>query len=183
MGWVASLGSIAVAQSAQANLNVKAGLAPTLTLTCHTALSFGTTRLIDAAAVATTTLTLIAASGAITNPTIVGIIPPAFGTPGKCTLQGSEANDGQNLTIFIGTSTTVASSATIAISGANILGLGAANTTITVNNFTLDPLIPEVEEKKASFAIGADLIIPANPGANGIGGYQGAITVFVSDTI
>lgn len=113
----------------------------------------------------------------------MGIIPPAFGTPGKCTLQGSEANDGQILTIFIGTSTTVASSATIAISGANILGLGAANTTITVNNFTLDPLIPEVEEKKASFAIGADLIIPANPGANGIGGYQGAITVFVSDTI
>lgn len=179
-----SLAQLAWPNPGSLDLEINAGLTQSLTLACTSPLSFGISLITLPGAVASHTLTLNAQTHAITSPDLAGFAAPATGSAGACTLSGSMAEGNQNLSIHIGVATTVPSSATTNLAGAEVLGLSAAIDSeiagaLIVNNFTLYPLIPTVDN--GTFAVGADLVIPGHLGADGLGGYSATITVFVDD--
>lgn len=162
----------ALADSAETELTIQAGLAQALTLACDTALNFGITRLTDPAQFSGATLVLSATDGSITGAE-ADTLSADVGQAGICTLSGSLAPDGRTVSVSFADG----GEATLTPNADAFAELDAAGSgTLTVHTFTTDAA--PILHGGTSIQIGASLIIPSAPA---LGGYQGTIQVTVSD--
>lgn len=178
-GLVAGLGlsQMALAESANDDLEITAGISAALTLEC-TPMSFGITRVTDTNFNATT-LTLATNNNITKN---AGgdekVVPLTSGTAGTCTLSGSLGSGSP--TVTYGENLEEGSAASIALEGAAFSPLDpASGNELTVVNFTEDA--PAIDnDGRSIIKIGANLVIPTDAA---VGGYSGTIKVTVNDGV
>ena len=190
----ACLGLMLPAVAANSSLEINAGLQRSLILNCHTSLTFGVWFVQSGNREGGPTLIRIDPNVPGTNPSInrmsglaVGVNPgPGQGT---CTISGSTAADGTELSVdFVESFVTL-------IAGA-VLGKNTpvnVSDAIVVSRFRFMPsqssisgtplqnANPVLSNGSASFAVGGDLTIPNNLDASNFGGYNGTLTITVTE--
>ena len=184
-GLAAGLGlsQTALADTAEDQLEITAGLADALTLSCDT-LSFGITRLGELEQRASeTTITVPADGGAISvGGTGDGVSTVGNGQPGQCTISGSAAEADTEVTGTVETG----ESDSVSLGGDEdaFPPLDAPNTAadLKVSEFETDPGTVQIDGSgEATFNIGGTLEIPGDVVEVNLGGYRGEVTVVVND--
>ena len=180
---VAGLGfsQTALAETATTELQVNAGLAEALTLSCDTAMSFGITRLGNLDRSAVTTLTLDPSNNNLTVTNDDGNVgvTAGEGQAGECIIAGSAAANTTSVTVSFSTpddlagNTSAFGNLTAPASGSDISGMAVSITSVT--GVTIG------ETGGASFNIGGVLTIPATATPQNMGGYSTTTEVTVND--
>ena len=176
------------------DLQINAGLETGLSLTCFDALTFGVWFVQSGNREGGATLIRIDPNLPGTLPSINRISGLAVGVnpgpgQGTCTISGSTAADGTELSVdFVESSVTL-------IAGA-VLGKNTpvnVSDAIVVSRFRFMPsqssisgtpkqnANPVLSNGSASFAVGGDLTIPNNLDASNFGGYNGTLTITVTE--
>jgi len=179
-----------LADTATSNLQINAGLDRSLILNCSKPLTFGVWFVQSSDRTGGQTLIRV-------GPNVPGGLPlvdqrsgeasgvlPGPGQ-GECQVSGSTAPDGTELSI-------VFNSTVLTLNPEALLGQNrpAESGALRVERFRWRPasagfanegVLPKIESGTASFAIGADLIIPNNLNAANFGGYSGSITITVTE--
>ena len=176
------LSQTALADTAQDDLDITAGLTEALTLSCDTPLNFGITRLGTLDRAGETTITVAANDGAISPGGITEGVTAGGGQAGTCAIAGSSATEGDNVTVTIGgESGTVSLDADgEAFSGLDVPGTPLSN--LDVSGFATHPATVTIDANGgAEFNIGGTLTIPGTITEVNLGGYSNTVTVEVND--
>jgi predicted secreted protein len=151
-------------------MDVNAGLTQALSVTCGTALNFGTTSIIadnDA------TVITVATDGGVSTDNNDGV----------ATNVNSDAAAG--VCSFTGSTVATGASFDATVSGVSDLGAGTVSAPETaVANLSLDTFkftTPSISNGGAEFSIGANLNIPAGLVEANFGNYETTVTVEVND--
>lgn len=179
------LSQTALADSAEDDLEITAGLTEALTLSCETALDFGTTRLGELERGGETTLTVSASDGDITvGGTDAGVTADS-GQAGECEISGSSAAENDEVTVTIAGETDGTGSVSLDGDGSAFSDLDApasALEDLDVSTFTTDPGSVVIDsDGGATFNIGGELTIPSTVEGENLGGYSNEVTVEVDD--
>lgn len=183
-GVVVALGfsQSALAEEASGTLDITAGLAEAMTVTCDAALSFGVTRLSTGDRNGSTTLTVAADPDTISatiGGAATGVVSSAV-SAGSCVVSGSQANDDTVLTVTSDGKSI--DSVSVSLDAAATDGLSAASSPVSgldVGSFTLSDT--SLTSGEATFAVGGTLTIPNNLTEGNLGGYNNTLTILVSD--
>lgn len=175
------------ADTATADLEVKAGLAQSMTVDCSlSSLTFGITRFGTLTRAAATVLTLAPGTGAIIVTAGTGAtgVSAGTGSSGTCSVSGSSAVEGTTMTVQIAGTTPAAATLLLDGSAVAIDGIGAptaALNNLSLSLFTIDGA-PSIDATGAGMInIGATLTIPAVLTEGNMGGYQQMVEVTISD--
>lgn len=178
------------AMAANSSLEINAGLQNSLILNCTKPLTFGVWFVQSGNREGGATIIRI-------GPNQPGLLPTlnvrggrgtsAIPGPGQgeCSLTGSSAAEGTEFTVSFGETT-------LNLLAANVLGRSQANTAagLSVAGLRFRPLgpqfpqemeAPKLIEGTASFAVGGDLTIPNNLDASNFGGYNGTLTITLTE--
>lgn len=180
------------AWSANANLVMQAGLDTSLSLRCDTTLSFGVWFVPAgnrAGGASTLRITPSQPGQAPTVMVATGMATAAGNTTtqAECTLSGSKAADGTEVSISFGVSS-------IPLNPASVLEQGMASTPASLNlqrlrfrplaaGFPSENVPPQIQHGSAAFAVGADLVIPNDLDSTQFGGYAGVLTITVTEQV
>ncbi|WP_018952038.1 hypothetical protein [Thioalkalivibrio sp. AKL12] len=181
------LSQTALADTAEDQLEITAGLAEALTLSCDAALSFGITRVGELDRTGATTITVDASDSSITVGGDDSNVTAGNGQAGGCTIAGSNADENDPVTVSIGgTVADLVSGVTVNLDGdaSAFSGLEAPDTALSnleVSNFTLNDSVSINASGGASFTIGGQLTIPETLIGDNLGGYANTVTVLVDD--
>ena len=186
----ACLGLMLPAVAANSSLEINAGLQRSLILNCHTSLTFGVWFVQSGNREGGATNIRIGPNQPGQLPTLnvktgrgTSVIPGPG--QGECTLSGSSAADGTAFSVSFGETT-------LNLLAANVLGrnqpANAASLSVARLRFrSLSPqfvgemVAPKLSNGTASFAVGGDLTIPNNLDASNFGGYNGTLTITVTE--
>ena len=160
----------ALAATADGDLEITAGLANSLTVTCATGLDFGTTTLGVLARDAATTITVDESDGTLTVGGNSDGVAHGVGSAGSCTFSGSTVTDGGPYEVNFPT--------------ANVYLTGDGVDTPLVDELEVKSLVSDkgvVTNGQATFTIGGELSIPATVTADNLGNYSTTIEVTVDD--
>ena len=179
------LSQTALADSAEDDLEIKAGLTESLTLSCDTALNFGKTRLGELERDDETTITVAPDDGAITVGGDVDEVTAGDGQAGVCTISGSAASENDEVTVRIDGSSLESADVSLDGDGSAFSGLdgpGSDIDNLDVDTFTTDPDPVRIgAEGGVTFNIGGQLSIPSTVEDDNLGGYSAEVTVEVDD--
>ena len=178
---VAGLGfsQTALADSANATLNITAGLSEALTVSC-TGLDFGTVRVPIEGAAGTVDIDSADGSNAAATATATGDgFSAGGGSSSKCTISGSTATAGDLLVTFsdVGTPENAKSTFSLADSS-NPNALGNLDVTLSASTLTFAS-----QDSPTEFFIGGSLSIPADLSANNLGDYSLTVQVNIDDGV
>ena len=178
------LSQTALAETAEYDLEIKAGLTHALTLSCEEALSFGITLLGELDRDSETTITVPADDGSISVGGDKDGVTAGSGQAGECTISGSNADENDEVTVTIAGESV--GDASVYLDGdGSATALDAPSSDIDefeVSTFTKDPDPVEIDENGgATFNIGGTLEIPESVEDNNLGGYSKTVTVEVDD--
>lgn len=179
-GLVAGLGlsQMALAEPAQDDLTINAGLAAAMSVSCGTPLSFGLTR-VKTGNSTSNTVNVNAQSDAASKGTNGNVITNVgTGTAGECTISGSAASVDATVTVTIAGQTN--GTGTVSLAGASTDGPSTA-ATLTVSNFITFPSQVEITAGDTTFKIGGTLTIPGGLVDDNLGNYTNTVTVEVDD--
>ena len=174
-----SLSQTALADTAEGELEIHAGLSTAMTVSCPQALSFGITTLPEENRGGETTLTLDPDDDSISVGGQTDDIATGTGQAGECTISGADVNASMTVTVEDGGSE-------VGLLEQAVLGLDAADAgaSISVTSFTTNPDPVQTDENgNVTFNIGGTMTIPEMIGSTGMGGYVGTATVTVDDGV
>jgi hypothetical protein len=173
-------------------LHIEAGLEQGLVLNCSKPLTFGVWFVQSADRTGGQTVIRIGPDTPGSLPSINRVSGEALGDrpgpgQGECHVSGSSATNGTELSITL-------SATSITLHPKAVLGqpMPTETTAIIGQRFRWIPstpnpaslnTLPQLENGNASFAIGADLIIPNNLNPASFGGYSGSITITVTELL
>lgn len=173
----------AMANSADADLNVTAGLSEALSLTCGKALNFGTTTLAGGNRKAPLKVDVSASQQTLGDGTESGMVLTGA-NPGECSISGGDSGGKATVTFDTGGTETA-----VGLGGADTDGPGTAADLIADNfaasgtNVSADGTVTIGTDGTVTFKIGGTLTIPQTLDASNMGGYEGKITVNVEEVL
>ena len=188
-GLAAGLGlsQTALADTAEDQLEITAGLADALTLSCDT-LSFGITRLGELEQRASeTTITVPADGGAISVGGDDDEVTAGSVQAGECTISGSNADEDHPVTVTIAGETDGTGSVALVGDASAFSDLDAPEQVSEINplgvsDFETEPSEVQIGDNGgATFKIGGTLTIPSQVVEDNLGGYRAEVTVEVDD--
>lgn len=178
------------AMAANSSLEINAGLQNSLILNCTKPLTFGVWFVQSGNREGGATTIRIGPNQPGLLPTLnvqrgrgTSAIP--WPGQGECSLTGSSADEGTEFTVSFGETT-------LNLLAANVLGRNQAAKAagLSVTRLRFRPLgpqspqemeAPKLIEGTASFAVGGDLTIPNNLDASNFGGYNGTLTITLTE--
>lgn len=173
------LPNVAMAETAEGELDVEAGIGSAVTVVCTKALSFGTTTFSGSTALQTEMEITVDADGNLSATDAPALSALGDGQAGECTLFNATSSNETNISV------TYSETSEFALGGAAVLGLDSAGSPSDKLLVTLDDasaIDSEVNsDGEATFKVTGTMKLPTNAPSN-TGGYAKTIVVTVNDS-